>query len=70
MGPLILIDNEPQRWIQPEHVVRVVGVNGSRCIIRFVDDHSIEVARPVAEVAREINGALGDSTTYVRIDQP
>lgn len=58
MGPLILIDHAPERWIQPEHVVRVVGINGSRCTIRFVDDHSIEVPRPVGDVVVQINTAL------------
>lgn len=70
MGPLILVDRDPERWIQPEHVARVVGINGHRCTVRFLDDHSIEVPRPVGEVVREINQALADATTYVRIDQP
>lgn len=66
MGPLILVDFAPSRWIQPEHVVRVVAVNGSRCTIRFVDDHSIDVPRPAEDIVAEINDALSAATPTVR----
>lgn len=70
MGPLILVDQDPDRWIQPEHVARVVAINGSRCTVRFLDDHSIEIHRPARAVVGEINAALADATTCIRIDQP
>lgn len=56
MGRLVPIDDG--RWIQPDLVVRVTAVNGTRCVIRFVDDHSIEVGRPASVVVEEINQHL------------
>lgn len=67
MGPLIKVDYAPDRWIQPELVVRVVAINGSRCTIRFVDDHSIEVPRPAETVVGELNQALASASKHVPV---